>query len=226
MFIFCVYSILHLCVHVWVCVCECVCVSVCAICVCWCLRMHVFICLCLWVCMHMRCVFVTADMCVRVCVHVCVRTRVCACLWFTMYSVPACARFDDWHVTFVKLGCLYVLLIHEIMNACILLETWLVWRSHLNYKHQNGKFFSVHAMKAYRSTGDRLLLILNLGVRWRWVIILMSWLLYSWGNSCWWPLHGRLGKSHSHYGCLEEDKCIQSLGVETWIEETTWQTET
>jgi len=39
-------------------------------------------------------------------------------------------------------------------------------------------------------------------------------------------LNGRLGESHSHSGCLEEDKCIHSLGVETCSEETTWKTET
>jgi len=62
-------------------------------------------------------------MCVCDCTHAFVCVRVCTCLWFTMFSVPACARFDDRHVTCVNPGCLYVLLIHEIVNACILLET-------------------------------------------------------------------------------------------------------
>jgi hypothetical protein len=110
MFIFHVYSIFH------VRVCVCVHVSDLYMFLHVYARVHrlVFV----SVCVHAICVFVTAHMCLCVCMR-----TYCACLWFTVYSVPACARFDDWHVTFVNPGCLYVLLIHEIVNACILLET-------------------------------------------------------------------------------------------------------
>ena len=125
----CLQYIWCVCACVWcVCVCVCVCararvrvharvcVSACVICVCLWVCMYMFICLCLCMCVG------TCDVCLWL--HTCV--CVCARLWFTMFSVPSCARFNDRHVTCVNPGCLYVLLIHEIVNACILLETWLI----------------------------------------------------------------------------------------------------
>jgi hypothetical protein len=59
-------------------------------------------------------------------------------------------------------------------------------------------------MKAYWS-------ILDLGTRWRWVVIFTPRPLYPQGKSSWYPLDRRLGGAQSRSGRDDEEKNSQSL---------------
>jgi len=65
-----------------------------------------------------------------------------------------------------------------------------------------GKGVLMRAMKAYRGCCGIVPLILNLGHRWRWVVRVMHWLLYSWGNRRWhWPRAGWMFQRRDLVSC-------------------------
>ena len=214
-------------------------VRVCAICV----FVHLHVLVFVSMCMHAMCVFVTVHLLLcaharaRVCVCVCVCAHECA-FAFAMYVHVHVYMSVVYHVL-ISILCKVWWLVRDLCKAgvsvcanntwnyeCILLETWLIYRSHLNYRHQNEKFL---LYMPWWNTGaveielySFLTLVLD-GGEW---LFSCPGCFHSWGNSCWWPLYGRLGESHIHSGCFEEDKCINSLGVESWSEKTTWKTQT
>ena len=62
------------------------------------------------------------------------------------------------------------------------------------------------AMKAYKESGAIAAIILNLGIRWGWVVSSMRWPLYLWGKNPWYLLNRRLGAPQSWSGCFGEKK--------------------
>jgi hypothetical protein len=68
-----------------------------------------------------------------------------------------------------------------------------------------------HAMKTYCGSGGIAPRILDLGTRWRWVVIFIPRPLYPQGNSPWYPLDRRLGGPQSRSGRGGEEKNFQLL---------------
>jgi hypothetical protein len=63
-------------------------------------------------------------------------------------------------------------------------------------------------------SGGAALLILNLSIRWRWVVSFTPWLLYPQGKSPCYPLNRRLGGSQERCGSFGEEKNLLLL---PWI---------
>jgi hypothetical protein len=59
--------------------------------------------------------------------------------------------------------------------------------------------------------GGKVACTLNLGTRWRCMVSLTFWSLYSWGKSCWYLLNGRVGWSKSQSGHFGEQKNFMLL---------------
>jgi len=60
--------------------------------------------------------------------------------------------------------------------------------------------------------------ILNLGTRWRWVVIFMPQPLYPWGKSPWYPLDRKLGGLGASLDMVVERKIpsLPLLGIKPW----------
>ena len=71
----------------------------------------------------------------------------------------------------------------------------------------NDKAVPVHAMKAYRGSEGRALLILNLGTAQRWVVSLMPQTLYPQQKHPGYPMHRRLGGPQIWTFCRREISC-------------------
>jgi hypothetical protein len=56
--------------------------------------------------------------------------------------------------------------------------------------------------------------ILDLGIRWRWIVSFTPLPLYPRGNGLRFPLDGRLGEPQSRSGCCGEEKNVALLGIE------------
>jgi hypothetical protein len=79
----------------------------------------------------------------------------------------------------------------------------------------------VHSMKAYMGSRDINPLIHNLVIRWRLLVSLMLWPLYSQRKSPLYELSSRLGGSQNQSGYLKEKKILIPTGNQTSIIQST-----
>jgi len=66
-------------------------------------------------------------------------------------------------------------------------------------------------METSRGSGGIASFILNLRTRWRWVVSVMSWLLYIQGKRPWKPLNKKLGRPQCQPECFGKLKSLLSL---------------
>jgi hypothetical protein len=66
-------------------------------------------------------------------------------------------------------------------------------------------------MNGYWGSGDTAPRILDIGIRWMWVVSITPWLLYPQGKNPWYPLDRRLGGPQTRFGRRGEDKNSQLL---------------